>query len=384
MTDNSISTLIKRSPVVASEDSIRRAAGLIRGTSGSRILVLSDGRVAGTVSERGISAYIASSDDVDNALNSNIGQIVETNGTFINIGTPMKDAAQVFAATGEDVLPVIDNSGSYQGVIYRRDLVARLTKDLRPPSIAGMATPLGVYLTTGSISGGAGNLGLFLTGASLGLMMTVAGLIVTGLQTLFSKLTGFPVGAFLGSPPLTMNPNLYDLPFYISTALTVVIFLLIMRLSPLSGYHAAEHMTVHAIEAGESLEPSTVVQMPRVHPRCGTNLLAAAGVFIIVTSKIDSEIAVLLALLIVVLGWRSIGGMLQYYATTKKPNARQLASGIAAGSELLEKYQKNPNFQLIGFQKVWKLGFPQTFAGMATMLGILSLFSRYISVPGLF
>ncbi|MHB9036570.1 MAG: CBS domain-containing protein [Armatimonadota bacterium] len=384
MTDNSILPLIKGSPVVTSEDSIRRAAGLIRGTDGSRILVLNGGQIAGTVSERGISAYIAASEDTQDALNSNVGPIVEPNGTFINSAASLKDAARIFAANGDDVLPVIDNFGSYMGVVYRHDLVGRLTKNLRPQSIAGMATPLGVYLTTGSISGGAGSLGLFLTGVSLGLMITVSALIVAGLQTLFSKLTGFPIGAFLGSPPLTMTPNLYDLPFYISTALTGVTYLLLMRLSSLSGYHAAEHMTVHAIEAGEALEPDVVNRMPRVHPRCGTNLLAAAGLFVIITSKVDSEAAVIMALLVVVLGWRSIGGWMQYYATTKNPTKRQLDSGIAAGSELLEKYQENPNFQLVGFQRIWKLGFLQTFAGMATIIWILSHFSRYLPVPGLF
>jgi len=371
MIDKSISSLVKVAPVVTPEDSIKRAAGLIKGTGGSKILVLDGNQVVGTVSEQSILAALSSEDS--EGEDSRISSIVEPNGMFIDSRVTIKDAARIFASNGEDMLPVVDNFGGYRGVVYRRDLVGRLTKNIRPASIAGMATPLGVYLTTGSISGGAGSLGLFLTGFSLGLMMIVAVLIVTGLQTIITKLTGFPVAVFLNSPPLTLNPNLYDLPYYISTALTAIIFLLLMKLSPLSGYHGAEHMTVHAIEAGEALEPEVVSRMPRVHPRCGTNLLAAAGVFIIITTKMDNEIAVLLALLVVVLGWRSIGGMLQYYATTKKPNARQLASGIAAGNELIEQYQENPNFQLVGLQRIWKLGFMQTFAGMVTCLWLLSL-----------
>jgi hypothetical protein len=346
--------------------------------------VLNEGRIAGTVSERAISAYLAASDDPQSAADSNIEQMIEPNAVFIDSRVSLKEVAHLFAANGEDMLPVIDSFGGYRGVISRSDLVGRMTQNLRPNSVGGMATPLGVYLTTGSISGGAGSFGLFLTGVSMGAMILVATLVVIGLQTLFAKLTGFPINAFLNSPPLTVALNLYDLPFYISTALTAIIFLVLMRFSPLAGYHAAEHMTVHAIEAGEALESEAVSRMPRVHPRCGTNLLAAAGIFVILTSKVNSQAVVLLAMLVVVLGWRTIGGWLQYYATTKKPNSKQLASGIAAGSELLDKYQENPNFSLTGLQRIWKLGFPQTFLGMATFLWVLSLFSRYIPIPGLF
>lgn len=384
MIDNSILYLIKSAPVVTPQDSIRRVTGLIQGTGGSRILVIDDGRIAGTVSERAISAYLAASDDPQSAADSKIEPIIEPNSVFIDSRVSPKEAAGLFATSGEDMLPVIDNFGGYRGVIYRADLVGRMTQNLRPASVGGMATPLGVYLTTGSISGGAGSLGLFLTGVSMGAMILVASLIVMGLQTLVSKLTGFPINIYLNSTPLTIAPNLYDLPFYISTALTAIIFLLLMRLSPLAGYHAGEHMTVHAIEAGEALEPEAVKRMPRVHPRCGTNLLAAAGIFVILTSKINSQVVVLLAILVVILGWRNIGGWLQYYFTTKQPNSKQLASGIAAGKELLGKYQENPNFGLTGLQRIWKLGFPQTFLGMAAFLWVLSLISRYIPIPGLF
>jgi len=151
-----------------------------------------------------------------------------------------------------------------------------------------------------------------------------------------------------------------------------------MRLSPLSGYHAAEHMTVHAIEAGEALEPDIVSRMPRVHPRCGTNLLAAAGVFTILTTNFSSQITVLTALLVMVLGWRSIGAMLQTFATTKKPSRKQLENGIAAGMELLDKYQEQPTYQLVGIQRILKMGFIQTFAGMMTVMLILSYLANYI------
>lgn len=38
-------------------------------------------------------------------------------------------------------------------------------------------------------------------------------------------------------------------------------------------YHGAEHMTIHALEAGEALTVENVRQHPTAHPRCGTEFL---------------------------------------------------------------------------------------------------------------
>jgi uncharacterized protein YqhQ len=39
-------------------------------------------------------------------------------------------------------------------------------------------------------------------------------------------------------------------------------------------------MVVHAIERGEPLVLEVVRRMPRVHPRCGTNLVAGIALFL--------------------------------------------------------------------------------------------------------
>ncbi|MGB9619891.1 MAG: DUF1385 domain-containing protein, partial [Armatimonadota bacterium] len=294
--------------------------------------------------------------------------------TLIDERVSLKEAAALFASTGEDVLAVTDGTGSFRGVLYRRDVVGLLTRNLRPPQVAGMATPLGVRLTTGSVSGGAGNAGLFLTGVSLSAMIVLSGIIVDALQRLFSAATGIDVSAMLRSTPLTYQPNVYDIAFYVTTALTVVVFFVLMRLSPLSGYHAAEHMTVHAIEAGEALTLENVRRMPRVHPRCGTNLMAAAGVFVILTTRVSSSVSVLLALVVVAIGWRTIGGWLQYLVTTRDPSERQLANGVAAGNELLRRFHEQPNLRATSFQRVWNMGFLQVAAGMVTTLSLVQTF----------
>lgn len=48
------------------------------------------------------------------------------------------------------------------------------------------------------------------------------------------------------------------------------------------GYHAAEHMTIHAYEDGVELTPQQVRRYPHAHPRCGTAFLLTVVVFSIV------------------------------------------------------------------------------------------------------
>ena len=378
-----IRELTKAAPLVPAEDTIRRAAGLIRAANAGSVLVLKNGQVAGTVSEQAIAQFLSASDDLENALDQPVEPLVEPSPTFVNSAITLKQAAAIFGDIDADVLPVISEHGAYQGVLHRRDVVGSLTRTLTPPTVAGMATPLGVYLTTGAIKGGASNLGLFLTGASLMLMIAAASLIVTGLESVFTAISGIKLYIYHASPPLTMRLNIYDLAFYISTGLNIGIMLLLLRLSPLSGYHAAEHMTVHAIEAGETLTPDNVRRMPRVHGRCGTNLLADAGVFLILTTRIQSELSVLFAIMVVIVGWRAVGSWLQYFVTTKKPTEKQLANGVAAGNQLLDRYHERPNYQVHGFDRIWNLGFLQTASGMLAIGLIGHLLQEYTRVPWL-
>lgn len=44
------------------------------------------------------------------------------------------------------------------------------------------------------------------------------------------------------------------------------------------GYHGAEHMTIHAFEAGERLSVDAIARHPKEHPRCGTAFLLTVAV----------------------------------------------------------------------------------------------------------
>ncbi|MCK7502906.1 MAG: CBS domain-containing protein [Desulfobacterales bacterium] len=72
------------------------------------------------------------------------------------------------------VVPIVDKAGIYTGrSITRTSLVAYLTRMVKPLSIGGLSTPLGVYMTDGIHQAGAGNLGLVLTGLSLGTIIVL-------------------------------------------------------------------------------------------------------------------------------------------------------------------------------------------------------------------
>lgn len=210
---------------------------------------------------------------------------------------------------------------------------------------------------------------MFLTGLSLFGLMYSASLVAVGLAFLVDKVSGIPIIAMLESPPIGTF-NVLDLPRYLTVGASVVLMMIFLRLSPLSGYHAAEHMVVHAIEIGEPLEPELVRQMPRAHQRCGTNLLAAAAILMLLSTQFSTSTTIMIGLVVVVLGWRTIGGYLQYYVTTRPPSEKQLLNGIKAGKELIEQHRKEPNRIPTSRERILNMGFLQTAAGLMVGYGI--------------
>lgn len=371
MSNAGITELINHPQVLDVHDSVRRAAGIIRASDGSRALVVRDGRIAGSLSEGSIAAFLASAPDEESALGQQIEPLVENYPVFVSVSISARDAARAFAENNVDMLPVVDEYGGLRGVIYRSEVIGYLTMSLRPASVGGMATPLGVYLTTGSINGGAGSIGLYLTGISLGLMMIVSKLATDYLRRYLMHVAGPHYLSIAASGT-------------VSAVLSIAMLLVLLRLSPLAGYHAAEHMTVHAIEAGEDLKPDIVRRMPRVHPRCGTNILAGAMIFMLITSQFGSDMAVLVAMVVLVIGWRTVGNWKQSYFTTKPPSERQLASGIAAGQEILKRFHERPGYQAYGFKRVWNMGFLQASAGMGTVLTCVYMLEKLFRLRLLF
>ena len=59
-------------------------------------------------------------------------------------------------------------------------------------------------------------------------------------------------------------------------------------------YHGAEHMTIHALEAGDPLTVDAVRRYPTAHPRCGTEFLVVVILVSIVTFSIVGRQEILL------------------------------------------------------------------------------------------
>jgi uncharacterized protein YqhQ len=156
-------------------------------------------------------------------------------------------------------------------------------------------------------------------------------------------------------------------------------FMAMLRFMPrMAGYHAAEHQTVNAIEAGAPLTPQAVSRHPRVHPRCGTNLWA----FMTLTYLGVSLVSMLLAtefgrahlslvmslvvgyVLFVALFWRRVGAWLQTHITTRRATPKELASGIRAGEELLRRHLAGTGEAPRPFERVWRMGLAQVMIGV--------------------
>jgi uncharacterized protein YqhQ len=153
----------------------------------------------------------------------------------------------------------------------------------------------------------------------------------------------------------------------------MILFLLLLRLSPLTGVHASEHMVVRAIEEGEDLDLEKVRRMSRVHPRCGTNIMALL-VLLVVSEQLLASLgsalddttrtfALFLLIMVVLVTWRRLGAGLQRWVTTRRPSERQLAAGIRVGEELLERVRRQPSAAASFRRRLWNTGFAQVLAG---------------------
>jgi CBS domain-containing protein len=237
-------------------------------------------------------------------------------------------------------LPVLDENGGYRGLLSRADILAALGKNVRPAMVGGMATPLGVWLTNGTVNGGAPALGLFLSGLTLAGCFAFSTIALTAILWAINPSWG--TMALSGRIGIALDGSgLLNTLAFVGHSL---LFLLALRAIPMAGIHAAEHQTVHAMERGLPLELEYVSQMPRAHPRCGTNLMALVGLVTIGFAHLPDYGPnwVLLVLVGTFFGWRSLGTLLQEWFTTRPASKKQLESGIKAGRELMEKYQAEP------------------------------------------
>lgn len=280
---------------------------------------------------------------------------------------PISEALRRFDQESVSALAVVDDEGRILGVVTPSRIFATTDRNIRPKLVGGLATPFGVRLLGGGVTGGASNWQIVATGAAMFTTFIVASYIVLAIAHLL--------------PDRWLAQSWSGSAFHFAE---LFLFLVLLRLQPLSGYHAAEHMVVHAIEQGEPLEPEAVRRMSRVHPRCGTNIAVALGLFLGIFSLnwlFDQEVRVLIGLLTALFFFRPIGTFVQRAFTTRPPNSEQLAAGIKAGQELLERYQTQTPRAFNGFTRLWQSGMLHAIAGSTLAGAILALLFEMLRLP---
>lgn len=262
-----------------------------------------------------------------------------------SLHAPADEIGEIFENSPQNLIPLLDDVGRYAGYCARRDKFMKLRAEERTPipRVGGLATPLGVYLTTGVHAAGAGLPGLALTGISLALF--VMG-IRYGFYSLASSFDGIQ----------RMNDTA-------QIAVAFGLLLAIIRLSPMAGLHAAEHQIIHLLENGLPLTPENACRQPRTHRRCGTGIavgligleIALIGAFQIQPVALAIAISALWAILFL-MGWPHIGLFIQSLLTTKRPNPGQIRNAIRAGGSLLEMYRSEPHGNPPLWQRIWNSG----------------------------
>lgn len=379
MRNRPILNILKNVTPVMGTDTVGRAAEAMRVSGVTELPVFDSGRLVGIVSESAVLSALARSGDELGGGATPVSAVMSADVVCGNRHMSIGHVAEVMDTHGVQVLPIVDEYGRYLGVAVRADVAGALAHSLRPPSIGGLATPLGVFLTTGHVRAGASDLGLFLAGVSLMLLNYAALGLIAGAAWGVERTIGFHLWTIMLSPPIGIA-NWMDTARSIMMGLSVPVFLLLLRAVPLTGYHAAEHQVVHAIERGEPLKPETVAAMPRVHPRCGTNIVAAVILFMLVAEAFGVEVVAMATIFIMVFAWRTIGAVVQQHVTTKPATRRQLEDGIRAGESLLERYRDNPAYQSYGWRRIWNTGMPQVMLGAVAMMGIGELLHPLLPV----
>ena len=360
-----VSSLMRHIEPLQVETTLQKAALEFKSKGGGPLPVASGDQLVGLLME----------EDLLHAFQSglkphaSIQQVVWRKPSTIKANISCQSALDQLLTQAEPILVVLDEQDHVLGTLTSSDLMASSKQELRPKSVGGMATPFGVYLTNGAAYGGAPPNAIIATGASIFGLYIVSVLlsyllIIYGLSFVISPATGM----------------------YLITPISLLLFFIAIHLSPLSGIHAAEHMTVYAIERGEELMPEIVSKMPRAHPRCGTNYAVGIALFLGISSANwfgNAEVNFIFAILIALFLWQPLGMFLQNIVTTKKPTLKQIESGITAGKELILKYQQNPALNPNFGKKLWYSGLPHALIGSIVVYFLFKMLFSLLHLPKL-
>jgi len=354
--------LMRPTELLNREDSLGRAAAMLRRSNAPLVPVIDEGVLIGAITEKALAEKLASGSDMNESLDGAIDRSVTVVGPYMSGA----EALRTMSLMESEALIVAEDTGRVVGIVAPSDLAPRRTIQPIPPSIGGMATPFGVHLTAGTVHTGASHLALVTTGMAMATVMVFA-VIVSSL-----------IVEWLAAGPLGSLAAVAD------RLLVFGIFAVVFRLLPLSGTHGAEHKVVHAIERGEDLVPEVVERMPRIHPRCGTNYAAGAILFLgIATSAIvaDETARLLIAFFATLMTWRWLGSLVQKWFTTKEPTRRQLEGAISSGRELLCLYARSRSSYPTVWQKIYNSGILHVLLGAFAVVFIADAILTWLRFP---
>lgn len=164
-----------------------------------------------------------------------------------------------------------------ESIVARRDNLSRLSernRAARIPVLRGVlvlweSLSLGFRALSWSTEKASGEEEEPLTKAQIGWTMAIALVLFAGL---FILLPALAAGAVAGESGILFNV----IEGLLRLALFVGYIWVIGRsreIGRVFEYHGAEHMSIHAYEAGEPLSIESVRRYPPEHPRCGTSFL---------------------------------------------------------------------------------------------------------------
>lgn len=374
---------MRDAPDLAPTDSVGRFLQKLRYLPAQSLPVLEEGRLAGIVRQEDVFRILENpSEEARQAfLNSPLSEIMTDCAIIASPSMTVAEVGALLAKRSLSALPVADEEGYCLGVVLARDLLAPDAPAPRPAVVGGMATPFGVYLTDGSLQAGAGDFALLTSGVLLGVMFK-ATLWATEAILHLGYRYGIPRSVTVDIDVVVNSPSA-GLMNIATRIISLLILLTLMRLTRLAGFHAAEHQTVHAIERTEPLTTSVVRRMPRAHPRCGTNIMAAGTLFFTLMQLISSlpgiaELAPVAALIGTLAYWRRFGAILQEKFTTRPASEAELLSGVKAGEELLEKYRNAPPARPRLWKRIWCMGMVQNLAGVSLAFAVVELLETAI------
>lgn len=239
--------------------------------------------------------------------------------------------------------------------------------------------PGGVFMSTGNART-SGDLPLLLTGLGISALGASAMVLTFIVAWALEQVHGLPFSRVLMMFQTTVEPGMGPWMDIALNMIMLLSFLLLMRLSPLSGYHAAEHKVIGAIEHFGEPTLERAQMMPRAHRRCGSNLLAGVLPLLLFGEPLW-RINPLLAMAVVFFGWMfrfHLGYLIQAIFATKEPTPRQLEAGLAAGKKLLERWRKVEGVRLPPFVVFWRRGMLQMFVGLIIGFSLISRIYQHL------